>query len=668
MATRKRIAKSRGKGRGKTASGAPKLDASSLYFGTRSLGDQATRWLQAQREADSEQGGFDLELEGKACGCILDFEKKYGNPYSFRNSGIRTFDEEKKFPKVRTGGKVVAQLKSMAEEGSVLASCFVALQMFFELTGDMYLDKLGKADTEKREKFLALLDVAASGGFSYAYCMLFFAYNALGEPEAAQSWVQKALDANFDEMVFASADGLRCPTQMQQKAIESVLEHLYALALDHSWDALVMLMDIKKFRAHNEAVSAFTKHMPLIQSLIEQEHTGAMRLFAESLDSCEHQSSRLLPDPRVTRFYERALMQGDLGALFQYIQANFVGSHYVGLAEKDVFLLEGILRHPNLGADYAARIHGLQGRLLRTLDDPKGDKLLLQAAKAGYPEDLCDTILAEFLWGDKFIEYHEDTLLDDKSLDKIPAVLFARGRMLILFPNSEDSVERALKNIHEAAMKGNPDANCWFADSLLRGLHGLKQDTEKGLELLQSLLAQENHPHPHPRVLALEAIRQLGWIKGLRGKGEQNIEWARELFGWAASQKDPLGYVGLVILKSLEAKTQKQQKEMGQELAKAILYARSSGDASALFLLGSELAVNNESPEFNAVCKQCMKTQGSRESLPADWYCGQLAASVLHSASIVGEPQGEFLANLPDPRLGNLEKFRKDKTVCEKFF
>ena len=319
MATRKRTAKSRSKGRGKTASGAPKLDASSLYFGTRSLGDQATRWLQAQREADSEQGGFDLELEGKACGCILDFEKKYGNPYSFRNSGIRTFDEEKKFPKVRTGGKVVAQLKSMAEEGSVLASCFVALQMFFELTGDMYLDKLGKADTEKREKFLALLDVAARGGFSYAYCMLFFAYNALGEPEAAQPWVQKALDANFDELVFASADGLRCPTQMQQKAIESVLEHLYALALDHSWDALVMLMDIKKFRAHNEAVSSFTKHMPLIQSLIEQEHTGAMRLFAESLDSCEHQSSKLFPDPRVTRFYERALMQGDLGALFQYM-------------------------------------------------------------------------------------------------------------------------------------------------------------------------------------------------------------------------------------------------------------------------------------------------------------------------------------------------------------
>ena len=74
MATKKRTAKSRGKGRGKAAFCAPRLDASSLYFGTRSLGDQATRWLQAQREADSEQGGFDLELEGKACGCILDFE------------------------------------------------------------------------------------------------------------------------------------------------------------------------------------------------------------------------------------------------------------------------------------------------------------------------------------------------------------------------------------------------------------------------------------------------------------------------------------------------------------------------------------------------------------------------------------------------------------------
>ena len=104
----------------KAASGAPRLDSSKLYFGSHSLGEQATRWLKAQRAVESGQTSPDLALEEGACKCIIEFEKKYDDPYSFRKPAIRTFDEEKKVPKVRTGGKVVDQLKRGGQTGQAV--------------------------------------------------------------------------------------------------------------------------------------------------------------------------------------------------------------------------------------------------------------------------------------------------------------------------------------------------------------------------------------------------------------------------------------------------------------------------------------------------------------------------------------------------------------------
>ena len=153
---------------------------------------------------------------------------------------------------------------------------------------------------------------------------------------------------------------------------------------------------------------------------------------------------------------------------------------------------------------------GCHCRILILSTRPKrSDELLLIAARAGDPEDLCQTIRAEIIWDDDSVEkgYPDKTLLDDTSLDKDPHVLFTRGQTILNYPGEGegDFRRRAIQSILDASKEGSGAALCWMADALLRGLYGLPQDIKLGLVFLQTGLEEKL-----PRAIALDALRQLG--------------------------------------------------------------------------------------------------------------------------------------------------------------
>ena len=259
-----------------------------------------------------------------------------------------------------------------------------------------------------------------------------------------------------------------------------------------------------------------------------------------------------------------------------------------------------------------------------------------------------------------------NTPLNDKRLDKDPRVRFTRGQTMLNFPGQMGAAfrQRALNSIMTAAEQGHTDAICWLADASLRGLYGVKQNIRAGLESLQAGLVAR-----HPRAMALEAIRQLGWIKGIPGRDNVDRAWMRELLGMSASADDCLGYAALVLLEALEPAPLKRQKELGVHLAKAIMWARMLGDASALFLLGCVGSLHMEDPNLNTVCKlydtYLCQTTGS--VMGTGDFAAAMACSTFHSAGLLGEPKGMLLCTLVDPDLGNLQKIREQGTSLEQF-
>ena len=169
--------------------------------------------------------------------------------------------------------------------------------------------------------------------------------------------------------------------------------------------------------------------------------------------------------------------------------------------------------------------------------------------------------------------------------------------------------------------------------------------------------------------MALEGLRQLGWIRGVPGEEHADRVWIRELFGMAASADDGLGYAALVLLLSLDPAPPKRQKELGSDLGKAIIWARTHADASALFLIGCVTALHREDPNLDQVCRHCSALIGRQtgQRMFTSEYAAHIASSVFQSASRLGEPKAELLAGLVQPEQGNLATLREAGKSLEDF-
>ena len=143
----------------------------------------------------------------------------------------------------------------------------------------------------------------------------------------------------------------------------------------------------------------------------------------------------------------------------------------------------------------------------------------------------------------------------------------------------------------------------------------------------------------------------------------------KELLGTAASADDCLGYAGLVLLEALEPASHKSLLELATELQKAILWAHTHADSSALYLLGCVASLHLDDPNLNAVCKyhDAIITRMTGEASSKDEHAAHMATSVFHSAGLLGEPKGELLTNLVQPELGNLPRLREQGQTLEDF-
>ena len=137
----------------------------------------------------------------------------------------------------------------------------------------------------------------------------------------------------------------------------------------------------------------------------------------------------------------------------------------------------------------------------------------------------------------------------------------------------------------------------------------------------------------------------------------------------AASADDGLGYAALVLLESLEPAPTKRQKELGADLGKAIIWARTHADASALFLIGCVAALHREDPNLDPVCRHCSALIGRQtgQRMFKSEYAAHIASSVFQSASLLGEPKAQLLASLVQPELGNLARLREEGKSLEEF-
>ena len=531
-------------------------------------------------------------------------------------------------------------------------------------------------EKKKAKKALLLaagsaLLLAAKRGFSPAYYDLSVWCRHTKDKAGAEQWFARALEAGEPPALLKENEILLDPVPLPANELQARLDRLYDLALKHCWGALELLALVCRLRQTNSTVKAFAPGvLLLVQDLAGQGFAPAMLALGSYYDTILLAPDAGHRDKRVHHWYDRAAEQGHVQGLIRSIRAGFFGPACTGsVPEAIARLSEATAPDTATGAE----LKGLLGRLLRQPDAPghsagKSDRLLLEAARAGNPHDLCATVRSEIIREDDSPETGcpEHTLLDNRSLARVPDVLFTRGQTMLNYPGhqGEEFRQRAVDCIVAAANKGNKEAACWLADARLRGLYGIPQDIETGLALLQTGLAAR-----HPRAMALEALRQLGWIRGIPGEDHADRAWIRELLGMTASEDDCLGYAALVLLEALEPASAQRQQELGSDLGKAILWARVQADASALYLLGCVAGLHMEDPSLNAVCKyhDALVTRLTGEPGCRDEYAARVATSVFHSARLAGEPRAELLIRLVDPSLDHLARLRAEGKSLEEF-
>ena len=226
--------------------------------------------------------------------------------------------------------------------------------------------------------------------------------------------------------------------------------------------------------------------------------------------------------------------------------------------------------------------------------------------------------------------------------------------------DSEEEFACARRDVLAAAAQGVPEAEGWLTDAVLRGLYGLRQNIAFGLRHLQEGLA-----NGLPRAMALEALRLLGWIRGIPAEEQADRAWIRELLGMAASADDCLGFVALVLLEALEPASPQRQRAIAADLHKAILWAQTRADASALYLVGCVASLHLDDPGLNAVCRHygALLSRKSGEPWCRSEYTAHLACTTFHAASLLGELSALKLTRLVHPDSGNLARLREQGTA-----
>ncbi len=667
----------RSKTRKKTGTATPKLDAARLFGEQYPLAQLAEAWVQqledrleTATEDDSTAVSAELALERRAQETFQKMDALTGELRAVMTaSPADKAGEEERDRRVQALREELnstsGQLQLEAKEGSALA-CYA-----LGSTVQRALGRGEKVDTKRLQAARDNFAFAAERGFTPAFCDLSECCAALGDREAAEQWFARALKAKEPPALLEEARILINLQPLPAEELQTRLDSLYELALRHCWDALALLAIVCKQRRENETVQAFApKPLLLLQGLARQGFTPAMCALGNYYDTVLLAPDFTLKrDKRVHSWYDMAASRGDLNGLISSLRAGFCGAAYTGSAPTAVARITAT--KPADPRD-EAELKRLLGRLLRQPGMPEGslqksDDLLFEAAEKGNSHDLCAAIRSEIVWDDDATEqgYPANTPLNDKRLDKDPRVRFTRGQTMLNFPGQMGAAfrQRALNSIMTVAEQGDTEAICWLADASLRGLYGVKQNIRAGLESLQAGLVAR-----HPRAMALEAIRQLGWIKGIPGRDNVDRAWMRELLGMSASADDCLGYAALVLLEALEPAPLKRQKELGVHLAKAIMWARMLGDASALFLLGCVGSLHMEDPNLNTVCKlydtYLCQTTGS--VMGTGDFAAAMACSTFHSAGLLGEPKGEPLSDLVDPE-GDLPKTRAAGTDLEQF-
>ena len=672
-----------------TGTATPKLDASRLFLRQYPLEQLCEPWVRQLEDRLKNAGS----AEAATVSAELALERQVLSGLQRTNAltGKRGI-VWKPGPvyKVEAGGRepggegicTLAQLEPLASRGSVLASYITGATFQKMVLADEIPQFLPEMAEKRKQKDMdaltkAMLQAAgdhliraAERGFAPAYYELALWYRNRKDTPAAEQWFARALEAQELPALLERETMILLELRpLPAEELQASLERLHELALKHCWGALEMLALVCEQRRENETVKAFTPGvLLLLQDLARQGFAPAMLALGSYYDTILLAPDAGHRDKRAHHWYDRAAEHGLVEALVSSVRAGFCGPVYTGALPVAITELS-LVTAPDEAT--AAEIKGLLGRLYRQKNvsdalSKQSGQLLIEAALAGNPYALCSAIRSEIVWANASVgkSYPADTLLNDRRLNKVPHVLFTRGQTMLNYPGEHKANfrQRALKYILTAAEQGSTEAICWLADATLRGLYGVPQNPEKGLDALQTGLAARL-----PRAMALDALRQLGWIRGIPGEEHADRAWIRELLGMSASADDCLGYAALVLLEALEPVSPKRQKELGADLARAFLWAHTQADASALFLLGCVASLHMEDPSLNAVCRHynaevCRKT--GKERYTSD-FAAHMAASAFHCASLVGEPKGMMLTVLVEPTLGNLSAFRKEKGTLE---
>ena len=677
------------KTRKKTGTATPKLDAALLFmtqYPLAQLCEIRVQQLEDRLKAATEENaavpaGLAAELDQERQ--VLEHAHRLQALGEEIQSLMKSGDgdkaaEEKKAQRAdelhREWRRSEIELASLAREGSVLANYILGASLLKDVLspGTRSTDGDGKkAERDKLQQAAAFLGKAAERGYSPAYFELHVVHEHLGDSAAADQWFARALEAGEPPALLKDGEILVKPVPLPADELQAHLDRLWELALSHCWGALELLCIVCKMRRENEVVRSFEqKTLRLVQDLARQGLELAMLTLGNYYDTILLAPDARYRDKKVHYWYDMAAEHGNPIGLVRSVRAGFFGPAYTGPAH---MAIARVMAERASDLVSATELSGVLGSLLRPVNVPdelaeQSDDLLLSAALGGFSHYLCRTLRAEIIWDDDVVErgYPDETLLDDARLDKDPLVLFTRGQTMLNYPgqHGQDFVQRALDNILTAVTQGNPAALGWLTDAALRGLYGVRQNIEAGLKQLKTGLAIR-----HPRAMALEALRLLGWIRGIPGDDHADRAWIRELLGMAASDDDCLGFAALVLLEALEPAPAKRQKELGADLGKAIIWARSHADASAHFLIGCVACLHADNPGLNEVCRHYSVLVGRKtgDRMYQSEYAAHVATSSFHSAGLLGEPKAELLASLVQPELDNLPRLREEGKSLEDF-
>ena len=675
-------ASSRRKASAATAAAAPVLEASRLFMSQYPLAQLCGAWVQQLEKQLAGAGSGDaaavateLALERE----VLALVKGDSAPDDALLQEVRPGDRARREGDSHRPLKqpeAQEQLEALARQGSVLAN-YVRGCMLLQAVLPGAPENNPEDDEEARKDALqqvrAALTLAAERGFAPACSELSFVLDELGDRAAAELWFARALEAGDPPALLDDGRILLAPRPLPAKDMQARLDRLYDLALGHCWEALDLLCQVCKMRRENEVVRSFEqKTLRLVQDLARQGFVPAMLALGHYYDTILLAPDVVHRDRRVHHWYDMAAAQGSIQGLILSIRSGFFGPIYMGSAQKAAARVRAV-QAPDEAA--AAQLKGVLGRLLRPINLPdscsgaareraarESEELLLEAALAGNQHDLCRALRAEIVWDNEEEDkgYPGHTLLDDARLDQDPQVLFTRGQTLFNYQDSEEEFACARRDVLAAAAQGVPEAEGWLTDAVLRGLYGLRQNIAFGLRHLQEGLA-----NGLPRAMALEALRLLGWIRGIPAEEQADRAWIRELLGMAASADDCLGFVALVLLEALEPASPQRQRAIAADLHKAILWAQTRADASALYLVGCVASLHLDDPGLNAVCRHygALLSRKSGEPWCRSEYTAHLACTTFHAASLLGELSALKLTRLVHPDSGNLARLREQGTA-----